>query len=262
MNDTVPLVSVIMPAYNSERFIEDAVCSVIAQTYTNWELLVIDDGSVDSTCAIAERLAAEDERIQLIRNEINMGVARTRNRGFDLCHGDYVALLDSDDVWHPQKLERQLSRMRKENADVSFCSYAIINEEGIPVKGDYVVPESISLDRLLRENVIGCSTVMLSSCVAKKYKFDAEYYHEDYLMWLRLLADGYVAIGCKDVLAQWRLLKNSRSYNKKRSAANRWKIYREYMNFPLLKSLWLFGNYVILSLRKYLKVNARVGCES
>ena len=106
METNKPLVSVIMPAYNAERFIEAAVRSVMAQTVTDWELLILDDGSKDNTAAVAAKMASEDDRIRFLPNEANMGVARTRNRGFELCRGRFVALLDSDDIWLPEKLEQ------------------------------------------------------------------------------------------------------------------------------------------------------------
>ena len=112
-----PLVSVIMPAYNAEKYIEEAIRSVLSQTYTNWKLLILDDGSTDRTAELAERFANADTRIRLLRNPQNMGVARTRNRGFDMANGDWAALLDSDDVWHSDKLEKQLAAAERSGAD-------------------------------------------------------------------------------------------------------------------------------------------------
>jgi len=122
-----PFVSVIIPTYNCQLFIETAVRSVMEQTYRDWELLVIDDGSTDATCEIIRRLAEEDARIRFLRNPANIGVAGTRNRGLDEIRGEYVAFLDGDDVWHPKKLEKQLQAMRAEDADMSYTSYAIID---------------------------------------------------------------------------------------------------------------------------------------
>ena len=109
-----PLVSVITPAYNAASFIEEAIGSVIAQTVTDWELVVIDDRSTDDTFAMAQHCVADDPRIRLLKNDMNMGVAKTRNRGLDLCRGQYVALLDSDDYWKPQFLEKMLARAERE----------------------------------------------------------------------------------------------------------------------------------------------------
>lgn len=246
-----PVVSVTMPAYNAERFIETAVRSVIDQSFADWELLVIDDGSRDGTCEIVQRLACEDQRIHLIQNEQNMGVAKTRNRGFDLCKGRYVALLDSDDVWHADKLEKQLSVLERQNADFSYCSYAIVDAYGNKVNRDYIVPEQVSFDRLLGENVIGCSTVLLRRELVQANHFETDYFHEDYALWLRLLSSGYKAVGCPEPLVDWRMIEGSRSFDKRKAAMNRWKIYRDYLKLPLLKSAKVFMSYVAASLRKY-----------
>jgi teichuronic acid biosynthesis glycosyltransferase TuaG len=247
-----PLITVIMPVYNCECHIATAIRSVMAQTYSNWELLVLDDGCTDSTCEIVSDFARADDRIQLLRNEKNMGVARTRNRGFDLSHGEYVALLDSDDEWSPEKLQIQLDLMGRENADICYTAYAIVDESGAKVKNDYLVPERVTYDELLKENVIGCSTVMLASHILKKHRFVTDFYHEDYVLWLDLLRCGYKAVGCTKTLVKWRYLADSRSFDKRKSAKNRWDIYRKHLHLPLLKSMCVFLAYTTRGIRKYL----------
>ena len=247
----VPLVSVIIPVFNGERYIEQAVRSVMNQTYEKWELFVIDDGSSDSTCDIVRRLAQEDSRIQLLCNAENMGAAKTRNRGLELSSGEYAAFIDSDDRWHPEKLMLQLRRLTEEKADLVYTSYAIVDGEGKSCRKDYIVPENISFDELLEENRIGCSTVMLTAELAGKYRFIPDYYHEDYCLWLEILRDGYKAVGCSEVLVDWRYIQNSRSFDKKKSAKNRWRIYREHLKFPVVKSAGLFIKYMIRGIRKY-----------
>lgn len=250
-NHTYPTVSVIMPAYNAERFIEAAVRSVASQSFQDWELIIIDDRSKDGTADIAMQLAQEDGRIRFFQNEENLGVARTRNRGFDLCRGSFVALLDSDDIWHPEKLERQLQLAGDTGADIVYCSYGIIGADGGQAKPAYLVPERTDFERLLRENTIGCSTVLLTAPIVEKYRFATDFYHEDYVLWLQLLREGHRAAGCTEVLVDWRYLENSRSFNKQKSARNRWRIYRDYLKLPLGKSAWAFCGYVCASLRKY-----------
>lgn len=253
--DNCPLVSVVMPAYNAEPYIEDAIRSVMEQTVRDWELIVLDDCSGDETCAVAQRLAAEDGRIRLLRNAENMGVARTRNRGVDLCAGQYVALLDSDDVWHPDKLEKQLARMAQTGAELSYTSYAIVGADGKKVKADYLVPQQATFDQLLKQNVIGCSTVMMTARIAKAHPFNTDFYHEDYVLWLQLLRSGCKAAGCTEVLVDWRYIENSRSFDKRRAVRNRWRIYREYLGLSIPKSLWLIANYGAASLKKYLSAH-------
>lgn len=253
MEQNKPVVSVIMPAYNAQPFIEEAIRSVMTQTFSDWELLVLDDGSSDETAAIAARLAAEDPRILFLPNEKNMGVARTRNRGFELCQGAYIALLDSDDVWHQEKLEKQLALARETGAELIYSSYRIVNSKSEKVKADYIVSNQLDLRLLLRENIIGCSTVLLSRRVVQEYRFEVDFYHEDYVLWLRLLQDGCKAAGCVETLVDWRYLENSRSFDKRRSACNRWKIYREYLKLPVWKSAWFFAGYAMRGVRKYMR---------
>lgn len=253
MRDTAPMVSVIMPAFNSEKFIETAIRSVINQTFIDWELLVIDDGSVDSTCAIVERLAAEDERINLIRNEMNVGVARTRNRGFELCRGAYVALLDSDDVWHPEKLERQVFVAERTGVDIVYCSYRMLDDRGNKIYDDFSVPVTTDFESSLTKSVISCSTAFLRREVVDKYRFVTEFYHEDLVLWLQILRDGHTACGIVDVLADYRVREGARASNKIQSAIHRWKIYRKYLCLPISKSLMLLSKYAFLGIRKYKK---------
>ncbi|MBE6638187.1 MAG: glycosyltransferase family 2 protein [Ruminococcaceae bacterium] len=245
------MISIIMPAYNAERYIEEAIRSVIDQTYTHWELLIIDDCSDDNTYAIAMEYAGKDSRISVYKNDKNMGVAATRNRGFDLCSGDYVALLDSDDVWETEKLKKQFEKLLKDKADIVYCSYSIVNGNGEKIKADYIVPEQTDFESMLKENVIGCSTVILSRDIADKYRFKTEYFHEDYVLWLDLLRDGYKAAGCAKSLVKWRYFEDSRSFNKRKSAFNRFKIYRNHLKFSLFKSMYLFICYMFAGIKKY-----------
>ena len=251
MQEKRPKVSVVMPLYNAEAYIEQAICSVKAQSMEDWELIVIDDGSSDASLEIAQAFAAEDSRIQVLRNEQNMGVSRTRNRGIALSRGEYIALLDSDDVWYPEKLRCQLARMAEEKADFCYSSYAIIGADGGKVKGDYLVPEQITFEEMLRENVFCCSSMIARAEVFQKIGFREDFYHEDYVFGLQVLQDGYRAAGCKELLLGWRYIENSRSFNKVKSAQNRWRIYREYLKLPFVRSVSLFVSYTFSGLRKY-----------
>lgn len=250
-NKVLTPVSVIMPAYNAAAHIEEAVRSVMAQTYGAWRLLVLDDGSRDDTVERVQRLAAQDDRITLIRNAENCGVARTRNRGLDLCEEGYVAFLDSDDVWHPEKLERQVRLAQQTGADILYTSYAIIDADGQPCRQPYLVPTETNFDKLLKENVIGCSAVMLSPQAARQYRFPTDYYHEDYCLWLQMLRDGCRAVGCPQVLTMWRLCDGSRSFDKRHGACQRWHIYRQHLRLPLVKCVGSFIGYAFNGIKKY-----------
>ncbi len=243
-------VSVIMPVYNCAAYVEEAVRSVLSQTERSLELLVIDDGSTDNTFTIVERLAAEDARVIALKNPENMGVARTRNRGLDMARGEFIAFLDGDDRWHPEKLEEQIARMQAENADLSYTSYAIVDAAGDPSKAAYIVPARVDFNSLLKENVIGCSTVMLTRAAAT-HRFATDFYHEDYCLWLDILREGHTAVGCTAVLTDWRLIQNSRSFNKKNSARNRWRIYRGYLKLSVIRSAYAFACYAVNGVKKY-----------
>ena len=246
-----PLISVVMPVHNGERYIEKSIRSVIMQTYDNLELIVIDDLSTDSTEKIVKDLCEEDKRVIYIKNSQNIGTARSRNRGLEQSKGDYVAFLDADDMWKPEKLKVQLQKLESKKADLVYSSYEIVNEDGETSKAAYIVPEKVTFEDLLKENIIGCSTVILSAEIAKKYRFAEDYYHEDYCLWLDLLRDGYKVVGCSELLVKWRLITNSRSFNKFNSASYRWKIYREYLDLSLIKSMRLFFCYFIGGMKKY-----------
>ena len=248
-----PLVSVIMPAYNAAPFIEEAITSVLRQTMTEWELYVIDDGSTDDSLQIARRIAETDPRVHVLQNEVNMGVAKTRNRGIDLARGHYIAFLDSDDVWYPEKLERQLDRLKTTDSDICYCSYGIIGLDGSKVRADYVVPDTAVFKNILTENYIQCSAMLIRSDIVKRIKFNTEFYHEDYILGLDMLSSGGVAVGCTEILLNWRYLENSRSFNKKKSAKNRWRIYRNYLHLSVWQASWLFVGYTAAGLKKYLR---------
>lgn len=246
-----PIISVIMPAYNMDAFIETAIHSVMVQTVRDWELLVVDDCSTDETVPVVKRLAEEDDRIRLIQNEHNIGVARSRDKAVAMASGSYIAFLDSDDLWLPEKLERQLEKMQDEQVGIVYTSYEIVDTYGEKVKGDYIVPAETDYEYMLRQNCIGCSTVLIRSALMRKYCFHVGFYHEDYVLWLRILRDGAKAVGCTEPLTKWRYMENSRSFNKYQAARNRWRIYRQYLKLPFGKSVRSFLCYAAGGVNKY-----------
>lgn len=250
-SESTPLVSVIMPAYNAEKYIEQAIRSVQKQTVRSWELIVVDDRSTDKTAEQIRRLAAEDMRIIPVYSETNHGAAESRNIALRQCRGEFVALLDADDVWHPQKLERELERARKTDADLVYSSYAMIDEQGTRCFSDFIVEESTDLQSMLNCNTIGCSTVLMKAKVLEKRPFVTDFYHEDYVMWLSLLQAGCKAVGVRDILVDYRVARGSRSFNKLKSAKNRWRVYRDYLKLPLIPSVKAMVGYAINGLKKY-----------
>lgn len=248
-----PLVSVIMPAYNAERFIEEAITSVISQTVSDWELIVIDDGSTDRSYEIAMAWQQNDRRITVLRNDANSGVAKTRNRGIEMARGQFIAFLDSDDIWLPGKLERQLARLAEADAHICYCSYAIVDQENNPTRADYLVPPQVGFEDILRENCIQCSAMLIRSDVLQTIRFNSDYYHEDYVLGLDMLRADYLAVGCEEILLRWRYLTNSRSFDKRKGAVNRWRIYRDYLKLPLIRAGYFFACYTCAGLRKYMR---------
>ena len=247
-----PLVSVIMPSYRSEPFLAQAVESVLAQTITDWELFILDDQSPDGAWEIAQSYARRDPRIRCIRNEENLGVAETRNRGIEAARGEWIAFLDSDDIWHNEKLEKQLNAAERTGAELMYTAYAIFQDDD-PCRVEYAVPQRVDYNALLLENVIGCSTAMVHRSALRNYRFRNDLYHEDYALWLELLRSGVKAAGCPEILVEWRVTKNSRSYDKINAAKNRWAIYRKAEKLPLWKSAFAFAVYALRGIMKVRK---------
>lgn len=245
-----PLVSVVMPAYNAEKYIGEAIRSVQSQTYANWILLVIDDCSTDHTADVVRAFVNTDDRIRIFQNTHNLGAAKTRNRGFELAKGEWVALLDSDDVWHSDKLERQLAAALNSGSEIVYCSYSLISHDGQKIS-DYIVPEQTSYDDMLRESAFSCSTILLAKSVVDNNRFFSDYYHEDLVYWLQLLKKGYSASACCEPLADYRIVEGSRSHSKVQSAKNRWEVYRKVEKLSLIKSLSVFLSYTVRGLSKY-----------
>ena len=248
---STPLVSVVMPAYNAEKYIEAAVRSVQAQTFSDWELILVDDCSTDGTADRIRALASADDRLRPVFSKENRGAAHSRNLAFSYCRGDYVALLDADDLWRPEKLARQLMLARETGADILYCSYGMVDEAGQKAYPDFVVGPSTGFDRMLIRSELSCSTVLLRRELTQRYPFETGVFHEDYAYWLRLLQAGFSAFGTAEVLADYRISRNSRSYHKWKSAVHRWEIYRSYLNLNLPASLRAMCGYAVGGVKKY-----------
>lgn len=252
--NSTPLVSVIMPAYNAEAFIKEAIDSVRSQTITEWELLVIDDCSADDTCRIIEEISSADNRVKLLVNERNMGAAGSRNRGLDIFRGQYVALLDSDDYWYPQMLEKMLARAEETKADIIYCSYELVDEQNKKVCNDFLVPETTSFRESIVRSVITCSTVLVTGELARNNRFPVNMYHEDIAMWFQILRDGGTARGVTDVLAAYRQRSDSKTANKLKSAGRRWIIYRKHLKMPIIDCVVTMVQYGYYGLKKFRRI--------
>lgn len=245
------MVSIVMPAYNCEKFIGKAIKSVQDQTWTEWELIIIDDCSTDHTYDTADTYAQKDTRIRLLRQEQNSGVACARNRGIQEAKGDMIAFLDSDDAWVSTKLEKQLELQRETRAEIIYCSYDFIDENDETIRKPFIVPGITNYDKMLASSVISCSTALIKTSLLKEHLFQPEYYHEDYVLWMELLAIPVRAVGNREVLAHYRQLSGSRSNNKKNAAKQRWFVYRNVLHLGMIKSLNAFAKYALLGMIKY-----------
>lgn len=234
-----PLVSVIMPLHNAEPYIAETLASVLTQTYGNWELIVVDDCSTDASCSIVETALERDERIRLLRNPGNMGVAKTRNRGVLEARGRYVAFLDADDAWMPEKLGRQIAFMAESGCAMCFTSYETIESDGS--HRNYVrVPREIGYGGFLKNTVTCSHTIMFDLSKTERSllvcpDFDGCFdFPEDMVVWLQVLKSGVIAQGLDEVLAKNRKHDASRSADKRRAVLRTWNAYRqvEYLALP------------------------------
>jgi teichuronic acid biosynthesis glycosyltransferase TuaG len=232
-------VSIVMPSYNSERFIGKSIDSVLNQTHQNWELIIIDDCSPDNSIAIIKNYCEIDSRIILIRNEKNLGVAESRNRGIKEARFPYVAFLDSDDLWDKNKLDIQIKFMKENNAVISFTQYYRINEHDVKIGEVNKIPEKVNYFDLLKGNSIAMSTSMVNSAIAKKIKFE-KIGHEDYFFWLKMLKNDNVAKGINIKLVYYRVHSTSLSSNKLKAITYTWHIYRKWLKLSLFKSSYYF----------------------
>ena len=242
-------VSIIVPMYNAEKFIGKTIESVLAQTYQNWEMLIMNDVSTDNSLAIVSLYAKKDERIKIVNTEKNVGVVKGRNFLIDLASGKYIAFLDADDYWHNEKLEKQIKFMKEKNASISCTEYTRVkeNEEKI---NDVIIKEEISYNDMLKNNYLGCLTVIYDAKKIGKRYFKELEKNEDYVLWLEIVKDVNTIYGLKENLAYYRVLDNSRSSNKVKTAKVRWEIYRKIEKLSLLKSVYYFLHYAIRAVLK------------
>lgn len=251
--DYQPLVSIIMPAYNCEKYITQAVRSVKEQTYQNWELIIIEDCSSDRTWEIVQNFA--NENIFVYRNEKNVGVAQTRNRGVELAKTDWIAFLDSDDIWTPDKLEKQIGLLNQEkNALMFFTASAFMTESGERLKYVLHIPKIITQKQLLKQNLISCSSVLVKKQLVQQHPFPVGILiHEDFAVWLEILKEVPFAFGLDEPLLIYRLSSTSKSGNKLKAAKMNWNTYHYVGQNPLnaaYNMLW----YTLNGIKKYWRI--------
>lgn len=247
-----PVVSIIMPLYNAEKYVEDAIHSVLQQTFSLWELIVVDDCSNDSSYSIVKRLAEQDDRIHLLQTpEPSGSPALPRNIAIKHACGRYIAFLDSDDLWTPTKLEDQLPLFQQEQVTVVFSYYKKIHVDGSLAKSITTSPSQTDYRHLLRGNVIGNLTgIYDTEKVGKHYFIQAG--HEDYICWLEILRPGGIALNTQKLHGYYRITKNSLSRNKLKTIQWQWSIYRDIEKISFTESLFCFVCYMAKAFLKSL----------
>lgn len=247
------LISIITPCYNDEKYIGEAIESVLAQSYQNWELLIVDDCSTDNSAEIIQRYCEKDRRIRYFKTRTNTGnPVAPRNIATEKANGRFIAFLDSDDVWFPKKLEHQINLFSDKNVAVVFSNHEKINENGERKNRVIVAPKTVTYKRLLKENCIRNSAgIYDTEKVGKVYLQNINY--EDFVLWLDILKKNYIAKNTNTVEILYRIRKNSISDNKIRAAKWTWNIYRNVEKMSILKSLYYFLNYCVRAGLKYLK---------
>lgn len=245
-----PQVSVVTPLYNAVNTLAATVASVQAQSMTDWEMLLVDDGSTDGSAALAGTLARADARIHLLGWRDNRGAAEARNAGIRAARGRYLAFLDADDLWRPEKLAVQLDHMRATGAGLVFSAYRRMDAAGNPL-GEVRVPERVTHAMLLRENMIGCLTAVYDTERFGRVEMPLLRRRQDYGLWLRLLEGGDEAHGLNRVLADYRVGGGSLSSSRTAALVANWTLYREVAGLgPLRALMHVGGNAARVVLRR------------
>lgn len=245
--------SIVMPCYNSGTYIRQAINSVKGQTYRDWELLVVDDGSTDNSADIIKGMEQTDGRIKYLKTNAPSGSPIVpRNIGVKNALGRYIAFLDSDDAWLPNKLERQMKMFEQyEDMAICFSNYEKMTEQGERNNRIIKAPSVTTYKQLLLGNVIGCLTAVYDTEKVGKVFFQ-NHSHEDYILWLDILKRGYVARNTNTVEALYRVRENSVSSNKLKTLCWQWDIYRNVEKIGLFRSSYYFFNYAYRAFKKAL----------
>lgn len=248
-----PLVSIITPCYNAEKTITETLNSVLAQSYPNWEMIIVDDSSTDGSAEIIKERMSKDSRIKLYHTSSPSGSpALPRNIGIDNAKGEYIAFLDSDDVWFPDKLQVQVDYMDRNNCDLSYSFYEKMSWDGYRNNRIIRTRSEVTYNDLLKSNAIPCLTSMIRKSVIGNTRFKS-IPQEDFCFWLDILKKGVVGRNIGVVTALYREAKNSRSANKVDMFKGYWNVIRNHQSISLLPSLYYMGTYALYGIIKYMK---------
>lgn len=247
------LVSIIVPVYNVEKYIVETMECVRRQTYPHWELLLVEDGSRDNTVAIIKDYLdkTEDKRIRLICQPANMGAARARNRGLQEAQGRYIAYLDADDLWEPQKLAHELAFMEEKEAAFAFTGYEFADENGKGLGKVVRVPATLTYKEALKNTTIFTTTVMFDTSRIEKSMLEMPVIKsEDTALWWKVLRNGYVAYGLDENLVKYRRAGKSLSSNKLEALRRIWNLYRKAEGMSVISSAWHFCFWAVRAVKR------------
>lgn len=224
------LVSIITPCYNGAKYIGETIDSVISQTYPDWEMIIVDDGSKDNSAQIVREYAEKDSRITLVQQE-NAGSAAARNNGIRRAEGQYMALLDADDLWHPDFLEKQIAFMKEKDAVCVFCSYRRIDENSKEIMRPTHSKPVVTKKDMKVMNYIGCLSGLYDTTRHGKVflKESLKSIRDDYAYWYDIVALEDRAYGNPEILADYRVLSGSTTGNKKKLIKKQYQFYRTYL---------------------------------
>jgi teichuronic acid biosynthesis glycosyltransferase TuaG len=238
------LVSIITPSYNSEKFISKTINSILNQTYNNWELLITDDCSTDETLNIIRSFQENDNRIKLFKLAANKGAGVARNNSIEKAKGRFIAFLDSDDQWKPNKLEIQIDFMLSNSLALTYSGYDVINENGIYLK-NIRPPKVVNFQKIISNNYIGCLTAVYDTKIIGKHYMPKIRRRQDWVLWINIIKIIRETKGIENSLAIYTDRKNSISDNKFLMLKYNWQVYSKYLRYNKVKSIILIFNFLI-----------------
>ncbi|HEL1586658.1 TPA: glycosyltransferase family 2 protein [Streptococcus suis] len=248
----IPLVSVIIPMYNAEKFIQETLHSVLAQTYPAFEVIVVDDRSNDDSVLLVEAMIETESRIRFLQNKVNAGVAVARNAGVAAARGRFISFLDADDLWLPNKLAKQVDFMLQQGHAFTFSSYQFADENGRPIKSPVHVPSKISYQEALRNHTIWTSTVMLDLEQLTKSQIEMPNVRkgQDTATWWKVLKVTGHAYSIDEVLSLYRRTPASLSANKFAAIKRTWNLFRNVEGLTLGQTILPFWGYAFHAIKR------------
>lgn len=244
------LVSVITPVYNAEKFIGKTIHSVMSQSYKNLEMILVDDCSLDNSEEIIQRLAKKDLRIKYIKLTQNAGAAVARNTGIENAMGQYIAFIDSDDVWKKEKLEKQIQFMKENNYPFTYTNFEMVTQDGDIINASAPLPYRLDYKGLLKNTAVACSTVVIDRLEIGDFRMPLVRKGQDTATWLKILKSHDYAYLFDEVMGSYRQVPGSISSDKIGALKRTWNTYRNIEKLPLHQAIYYFIFYVGNAIRR------------